>query len=66
MLWMQRLTLLGAMTLASGCVQTASEACDWASPIRPTANDVAVISDGLAEDLLTHNLTGAELCGWKP
>ncbi len=47
---------------ASGCV---TNSCDWAQPIRPTANDVAVVSEGLARDLLTHNETGAKLCGWK-
>jgi hypothetical protein len=48
---------------ASGCVATRD--CDWAKPIRPTEADVALVSDGLARDLLTHNETGAKLCGWK-
>lgn len=64
MLWMQRLTLLCAATLAAGCVPTKD--CDWAEPIRPTANDVQVISSGLARDILTHNEKGAAICRWKP
>jgi hypothetical protein len=57
------LMLTCAAIFLSGCVQTTS--CDWAKPIRPTANDVAVVSDGLARDLLVHNQTGAKLCGWR-
>jgi hypothetical protein len=54
--------LLCAVSFANGCVQT--DACDWAEPIRPTAQDVATISPGLARDLLRHNQTGQKLCGW--
>ena len=60
---LQRLTLPAVLICLAGCVQTKD--CDWAEPIRPSANDVAVISDRLAEDLLVHNETGSRLCGWK-
>jgi hypothetical protein len=57
------MTLCAAISVV-GCVPTSD--CDWAAPILPTANDIVVISDGLARDLLTHNETGARVCGWKP
>jgi hypothetical protein len=25
-----------------------------------------VLTDGTAEAILTHNLTGAQVCGWRP
>jgi hypothetical protein len=58
---MRKAMLLSVVTFLGGCVQTS---CDWAFPIRPTAGDVQVISDGLARDLLRHNETGAKVCGW--
>ena len=60
---MQRLTLLFAVILVGGCVQSD---CDWAKPIRPTTGDLGVVSPGLAREVLAHNQTGAKLCGWKP
>jgi len=56
--------LLCVAILASGCVPTSD--CDWAFPIRPTGEDVSVISNGLARDILRHNETGAKICRWKP
>ena len=38
--------------------------CDWAKPIRPSRADQ--LSDGTARQILVHNETGAELCGWRP
>lgn len=63
------LILAGIVTaLASGCQGTAAttSGCEWVKPIRPTAEDVSVISDSLVNQLLAHNLAGAELCGWEP
>lgn len=39
--------------------------CDWAQPIRPTQNDVVVISDTLVNQLVVHNDTGKQICGWR-
>lgn len=57
--------LMFVASCLAGCVTTA----DWCavnSPIRPTADDVATMSNGTARQLLEHNKTGAQLCGWKP
>jgi hypothetical protein len=53
---------------APGCapgVETRTGSCDLFAPIRPTADDVAAISDSLVTQLVTHNETGARLCGWE-
>lgn len=50
-----------AAVLASGCQ---SNSCDGFRPMRPTANDVQVISTRLAGAILSHNDYGARLCGW--
>ncbi len=60
----QGLMLTCVLIFASGCVQTRD--CDWAQPIRPTQSDISNVSDGLARDILAHNLTGQKLCGWQP
>ena len=38
--------------------------CDWAAPIRPTRADQ--MTDATARQILAHNETGAQLCGWQP
>lgn len=40
------------------------DTCDWAEPIWPSQADV--FSDDTARQILTHNETGARLCGWRP
>lgn len=37
--------------------------CDWAQPIRPNAADI--LSDDTVSQILTHNETGAAICGWR-
>lgn len=54
--------LCGAIFLA-GC-ETSVRSCDWAEPIRPSRQDVLTL--GTERQILTHNETGARLCGWKP
>ena len=62
-----RLAALTAMTLmlasTNGCV-TSKNVCGWAKPILPSRADV--LTDGTARQILTHNETGASLCGWRP
>jgi len=38
--------------------------CDWAAPIRPSRADQ--MTDATARQILAHNETGAQLCGWQP
>ena len=37
--------------------------CAWARPIYTSRADQ--LTDGTARQILTHNDTGAEICGWK-
>lgn len=46
----------------SGCATTSVSECSWAKLIRPTSGDVEVISEDLAEQLLSHNLKYEEFC----
>lgn len=38
--------------------------CAAFAPILVSKDDV--LTDGTAKQILTHNLTGEVLCGWKP
>lgn len=59
------LSLTAALT--AGCAtipRHLQNDCDWAEPIRPSRADV--LTDGTLEQIVAHNETGQELCGWKP
>jgi hypothetical protein len=67
-MWKRTLLALTLTSAALGCapgVETRIGSCDLFVPIRPTPADVATISDGLVTQLVTHNETGARLCGWE-
>lgn len=48
----------------AGCATT--DGCTRFKPMRPSANDAKVISDGFKRQIVAHNETGEEHCGWKP
>lgn len=52
--------------LLSGCA-TAGPATDGCAAWRPIYISRAdALTDGTAEQILAHNLTGVGLCGWSP
>lgn len=56
-----------AAALLSGCGtagHVATDGCEWVRPILVSREDR--LTEGTAEAILTHNLTGAEVCGWRP
>lgn len=67
--------LLPLVILLQGCVTTGpvtkgdaapvivDNGCAWAKPIY--VSKVDVLTDGTAEAILAHNVTGARICGWK-
>ena len=57
------LALIGMTLSLAGCA-TDAQFCQAASPIRHSINDR--LTNGTIDQLLAHNLTGAELCGWSP
>ncbi len=52
------------LTFASACVSGGGTDCAAFRPILVSDADISAVSDGLARDLVTHNETGRELCGW--
>lgn len=44
--------------------RTVDTACQWTKPIYVSKADV--LSDETAKAILSHNLAGAKVCGWKP
>lgn len=66
-----RLTTLCALSAlmlgVSGCGsgQAILDGCAGWSPIIPTTQDVAVISDGLVTQILAHNQAGAARGCWR-
>ncbi len=57
------LLTLGVALWLSGCQTVGSS--DGFRPIRPTAQDVEVISDSLARQILEHNEHGAAIGAWR-
>jgi hypothetical protein len=59
------LTILAAAAVA-GCATDGGSFCAVEHPIRPTAAEVATLSDASVSAILAHNEKGAKLCGWRP
>lgn len=61
---------LAIASVATACANAGPEirtgACDVFGPIYLDSADVDLVSDGLVDQVLTHNETGAALCGWRP
>lgn len=51
--------LVGCQTVPSGSF------CQIAKPIRPSSATIDALSDAEVKALLSHNLKGAKLCGWR-
>jgi hypothetical protein len=56
--------LLGSLMLLGGCSGTGggTDACGPWRPVLVSRADV--LSDGTARQVLAHNETGRQLCGW--
>lgn len=65
---MRRLLFAALATVPlAGCSASGSAtdtACVAFGPIYPSRADV--LTDGTARQILTHNITGRDLCGWNP
>lgn len=59
--------VLAAIILLSvtGCAgaRVDTSGCEWAKKILVSPDDV--LTDGTAKQVLTHNKTGAQICGWQ-
>ncbi|WP_211102928.1 hypothetical protein [Azospirillum sp. B21] len=55
------------LALLSGCATNGAGTEGGCAAFRPIYTSRAdALTDGTAEQLLAHNLTGAQLCGWAP
>lgn len=62
-----RYTLAGlCLIFLVSCTTTAGSFCQIARPLRPSAAEIAVMSDVQVREVLALNRKGQELCGWKP
>lgn len=62
---MTKWLLICSVFVQSACsYRVPSVDCDWVQPIRTHQEDH--LSDVTARQILTHNETGAGLCGWRP
>ena len=53
------------LSAVAGCQTIGPHDCGGLSPIIPTKQDVIVMSDSLADQILINNETGRKNCGWK-
>ena len=63
-MWMRRMMRAWPAVLLAGCGISIASECDWAEPIRPSQADA--LTPGTQRQILTHNETGAQICGWQP
>lgn len=61
-----RMLLVAALALLVGCTTAKGSFCTIASPIRPSAETIAAMSDAEVREVLAHNKRGQALCGWRP
>jgi type IV pilus biogenesis protein CpaD/CtpE len=68
--WKSSASLMAALLLtfgATGCATRTPAEPDFCATARPIyISKTDSISDATARQVLTHNLTGARLCGWTP
>jgi len=55
-----------ALVALAGCQSASGTFCDIAKPQRPSATEIATMSDARVQEVLAHNLKGQRLCGWRP
>lgn len=61
--------MIAAALLLAGCtpeVRYISDGCLHFHAIRPTAEEVDMLSAETARQIYDHDETGAALCGWAP
>lgn len=61
-----RLIACAALLALVACTTPAGSFCVIAKPQRPSAAEIAAMSDACVAEVLAHNLKGRKLCGWRP
>lgn len=55
-----------ALLALVACTAPSGSFCEIAKPMRPSAAEIAAMSDARVAEVLAHNETGRRLCGWRP
>jgi hypothetical protein len=63
---MVKALILAALLAVAGCQTAKGSFCTIASPLRPSAETIAAMSDAEVREVLAHNKRGQALCGWRP
>lgn len=63
---MVKVLTLAALLALAACASPKGSFCAIATPLRPSAATLAVMSDAEVRAMLQHNETGRKLCGWRP
>jgi len=63
---MVKIVTLCALLTLTACQTASGTFCQIAKPERPSPAEIAAMSDVRAAEVLSHNLKGQRLCGWKP
>lgn len=54
-----------ALLALSACQTASGSFCQIARPQRPSAEEIAAMSDARVAEVLAQNRKGQKLCGWK-
>ena len=63
---MVKVIACAALLALAACTTPSGSFCQIAKPDRPSAAEIAAMSDARVAAVLAHNLKGQKLCGWKP
>lgn len=63
---MVKVLTLAALLVIAACASPKGSFCTIATPLRPSSEALAVMSDTEVRAMLQHNETGRKLCRWRP
>lgn len=63
---MRPLVLCALLVLAACQTAPRGDFCTLEHPERPSAAEIAAMSDARVKEVLAHNQLGVRLCGWTP
>lgn len=63
---MGKIIALCALLALAACQTASGSFCDINRPQRPSAAEIAAMSDERVREVLALNLKGQKLCNWQP
>lgn len=64
-MWLRSMGVATMLFVAACQTTTSGSFCDIARPQRPSAAEIAAMSDARVAQVLALNRKGQKLCGWK-